>query len=134
MAAIIGGVALAAILALALSQAFATGGLVQGNGGPTADNVLARVSPGEYVLRQAAVDHYGLGMIEAMNNLSLTKPLPSAGGSVTSDATVNVPAPQVTVIHVYNEQELRRVLETEMFRSAVIKVVNNNRRDVGIPS
>ncbi len=133
MAAVIGGVALAAILALALSQAFATGGLVQGSGGPTADNVIARVSPGEYVLREAAVDHYGLGMIEAMNNLSLTRPLTTAGESGGRAEGSSAPA-QVHIVQVYNEQDLLRVLQSKMGEQIVVTHIKNNKNEVGIHS
>jgi hypothetical protein len=127
-AAIIGAAALTAILALALSQAFATGGLVQGQGGPMSDNVIARVSPGEYVLRAAAVDHYGLGMVDAMNNLALTKPaLAGESGGTAAPA-------QVHIVQVYNEQDLLRVLQSKMGEQIVVTHIKNNKNEVGIQS
>lgn len=129
-AAIIGAAALGAILALALSQAFATGGLVRGQGGPTSDNVIARVSPGEYVLRAAAVDHYGLGMVDAMNNLALTKP----AGGMSAGAAVNSAPAQVHIVQVYNEQDLLRVLQSKMGEQIVVTHIKNNKNEVGIHS
>ena len=45
----------------------ATGGYVQGPGTPTSDSVHARLSTGEFVMQASAVDHYGRGVMEALN-------------------------------------------------------------------
>jgi TP901 family phage tail tape measure protein len=46
---------------------FASGGLVGGKGGPTSDNIFARLSPGEFVVNaQATKDHYGT--LQAIND------------------------------------------------------------------
>lgn len=45
----------------------ATGGLVNGPGTPTSDSIPARLSAGEYVVRAAAVSHYGRSMMDAIN-------------------------------------------------------------------
>jgi len=88
-------------------KGYATGGLLAGPGHATSDNILLLGSPGEYMLRAAAVQHYGLPIIEALNNLRLprfatggllsrTQPLPalpqiSAATSRTEPlGTVNV--------------------------------------------
>jgi len=49
----------------------AQGGPITGPGGPTDDKVLFLGSNGEYVLRAAAVRHYGLPFIQALNDLRL---------------------------------------------------------------
>jgi hypothetical protein len=49
----------------------ATGGLILGPGGPTDDMIPARLSNGEYVVRAAAVNRYGLGFLHALNAMSL---------------------------------------------------------------
>ncbi len=51
----------------------ATGGPIVGPGHDTSDNLLILGSPGEYMLRAAAVRHYGLPLIEALNNLRLPR-------------------------------------------------------------
>lgn len=85
-------------------KGFATGGLLRGPGHATSDNILLLGSPGEYMLRAAAVRHYGLPIIEALNNLRLPRfadggmlrrmaPLPSlppASMAPGSMSTVNV--------------------------------------------
>lgn len=48
--------------------AFADGGLVPGSGGPRADDVLARVSSGEYVIKSSSVSKFGTGFFDALNS------------------------------------------------------------------
>jgi hypothetical protein len=60
----------------------ASGGMVSGPGGPTSDSVLARLSSGEFVMRSAAVQHWGPQFMAALN--ALRNPLAgySLGGHV----------------------------------------------------
>ncbi|TPN53990.1 phage tail tape measure protein [Mesorhizobium sp. B1-1-7] len=46
---------------------FAEGGLIRGAGGPKSDNILAWLSPGEFVLRAAAVRKLGLDAVAMLN-------------------------------------------------------------------
>lgn len=48
-------------------QGHASGGLITGPGTGTSDSIPARLSNGEFVMRAAAVDHYGAGTLAAMN-------------------------------------------------------------------
>lgn len=66
VAAVVGIAAIAAILAGV--GAFADGGLVTGPGGPREDRVLARLSPGEFVMPADAVNRVGLDTLEAMRS------------------------------------------------------------------
>lgn len=61
---------------------YASGGLITGPGSGTSDSILgvnsfgmptARVSDGEFVQREAAVQKYGLGFMHAVNSLSLSQ-------------------------------------------------------------
>jgi hypothetical protein len=60
---------------------FASGGLVTGPGSGTSDSILARISNGEYVVRASAVKTYGVDFLNALNNNSLQRSMPSFGGS-----------------------------------------------------
>ena len=62
------------------ARAFATGGPVRGPGSGTSDSILARISNGEFVMRTAAVRHWGVGFMHALN--SMRNPLTefAAGG------------------------------------------------------
>jgi hypothetical protein len=75
---------------------FAAGGRVRGPGTGTSDSILARLSNGEFVMRAAAVNHWGPRFMAALNNLrnpfgnyatgGLVHRLPAfaAGGLVTT--------------------------------------------------
>jgi hypothetical protein len=52
---------------------FAAGGRVWGPGSSTSDSILARLSRGEFVIRAAAVEHFGPAFFAALNNLRMPK-------------------------------------------------------------
>jgi hypothetical protein len=54
---------------------FGTGGAVTGAGTGTSDSILARLSNNEYVMRAAAVQHYGNPFMDAVNAMRF--PIPS---------------------------------------------------------
>jgi hypothetical protein len=76
----------------------ATGGLVRGPGSRTSDSIPTLLSDYEYVQRAAAVDHYGVGFMDAVNDLRFPKHAPavqpftggsgSGGGRVGSDDVI----------------------------------------------
>ena len=49
------------------SPKYASGGYISGAGGPKADLIPARLSNGEYVVQASAVDEYGVGMMDSIN-------------------------------------------------------------------
>jgi hypothetical protein len=57
----------------ARQQAFASGGYVRGPGSGTSDSILARLSNGEFVIKAAAVRHYGPQLLAALNSMRLPK-------------------------------------------------------------
>ncbi|ENO85539.1 hypothetical protein [Thauera aminoaromatica] len=61
---------------------FAAGGLIRGPGTGTSDSILARLSDGEFVVRAAAVRHYGTDLLARLNGLRL--PRFAEGGLVSS--------------------------------------------------
>lgn len=75
-------------------QSFPDGGYVQGPGTPTSDSVLAlmgsgataRVADTEYVVRGAAVRHYGVRLFDALNAMQLPAPKLAGGGMVGAGA------------------------------------------------
>ncbi|MEO5664642.1 MAG: hypothetical protein ABIR39_15310, partial [Nocardioides sp.] len=60
----------------------AAGGPIYGPGTPTSDSVPAMLSDGEYVIRAAAVEKYGLGFFDQANAMRL-----AGGGGPESEAT-----------------------------------------------
>ena len=63
---------------------YASGGAVRGPGTGTSDSILARLSNGEFVMRAAAVRHYGADLLSRLNQLRL--PRFAEGGLVSSGA------------------------------------------------
>jgi len=61
-------VAMIGVAIAAAAGAFAQGGLVHGPGGPTSDSILARLSPGEYVVPAQHVDRLGVGFFDAIRH------------------------------------------------------------------
>lgn len=57
-------------------------GAIMGPGGPTSDSIMAALSNGEFVVKTAAVQKYGLPFLNAINNGQYPKF--AAGGSVAS--------------------------------------------------
>lgn len=67
---------------------FATGGLIRGPGSGTSDSILARLSNGEFVMKAAAVRHYGPQFLAMLNGLQLPK---FATGGLVGDMVANAP-------------------------------------------
>lgn len=65
---------------------FATGGQISGPGTGTSDSILARLSNGEFVMRAAAVRHYGPDLLEQLNARRL--PRFATGGAVGRVPTI----------------------------------------------
>jgi hypothetical protein len=51
----------------------AGGGHIRGAGTSTSDSILAWLSNNEFVMRSAAVSHYGVGFMQAINSMRLPK-------------------------------------------------------------
>lgn len=69
----------------------ATGGHIRGPGGPTDDKAgLYALSDGEYVVRTAAVNHYGAPLFDALNSLSVGGF--ATGGMVSGARAPSTPA------------------------------------------
>lgn len=68
----------------------AAGGLLRGPGSGTSDSILARVSNGEFVMRAAAVRHYGPQLLSQLNAMRLPKF--AAGGQISTRAMPTIPA------------------------------------------
>ena len=60
---------------------FATGS-IKGPGTGTSDSILARLSNGEFVMKDAAVRTYGTGFMHAINNMQIPPPKYAGGGMV----------------------------------------------------
>lgn len=69
---------------------FAYGGIIRGPGSGTSDSIIARLSNGEGIIRNAAVSYYGENLIHRINSLQLPKFASGGivgGGSAKSSGT-----------------------------------------------
>lgn len=70
---------------------FAAGDMVRGPGTGTSDSIVARLSNGEFVMRAAAVQHYGPDLLRQINERRLPKF--AEGGAVSDRFMPSIPAP-----------------------------------------
>jgi len=75
---------------------FAGGGMVTGPGGPRSDSVLARLSPGEYVLPADVVKRIGIHNLEALRGYKdggLVQPpsIPRLSGPMAAPSSISAP-------------------------------------------
>lgn len=61
---------------------FAGGGYVRGSGSSVSDSIRAWLSDREFVVRAKAVDHYGVGFFQALNQMKIPAPSFNMGGIV----------------------------------------------------
>nr|WP_223188245.1 hypothetical protein [Streptomyces sp. TRM68416] len=111
---------------------FPDGGLLRGPGTPTSDSILLWGSTGEYMIKAAAVEHYGEALFDALNAKMLPLPTaraaasgrlaPAAASTAGSDG-----APRVT----YNVYPRRSVISVEDLR--LLQRQEEARQRVGRP-
>lgn len=76
-------------------RGYADGGLITGPGGPKSDSIYAKVSNGEYVIQAKAVDTYGVGFMNALNNQRVPMMASApASAAVSNGSTVAYLAPE----------------------------------------
>jgi hypothetical protein len=142
--------AVASILALGakIMGAFASGGLVRGPGTGTSDDIIARLSDGEYVMPAATVDRYGVGTMDAIrsgaldlsaNVESIPAPLIRSAGttSVTGDATARLSPQEISIsiaaAIVNSKAEAMPWLESrDAMVRMILDTVSENRARLGL--
>ena len=88
----------------------ATGGLITGPGTGTSDDIPARLSNGEYVIRAAAVKQYGVDFLDALNwqrfaTGGLVRRYAAAPMPQVSDVVPNVQVPDAGVVRAIEHLE-----------------------------
>ena len=88
----------------------ATGGLITGPGTGTSDDIPARLSNGEYVIRAAAVRQYGVDFLDALNwqrfaTGGLVRRYAAAPVPQVSDVVPNVQVPDAGVVRAIEHLE-----------------------------
>lgn len=96
--------------------AYAAGGLQQGPGTSTSDSILSWLSNGEYVINAAAVQKYGVGLFESLNQMRL--PRFSTGGAVGgSGSRVSTMQPKSEINIINNTGVQARATQQSRFSS-----------------
>lgn len=127
--------------AFGFSGFFANGGPIPAfaSGGPMGDGLVARVSPGEWVTRAAAVQNLGAGFMAGLNqnlvDLNRLPPgarvagLPSGAGTGLAGGAA---APQVINLHFHGDESaaLKAAANTPTGRNVIIDTVRQSARQV----
>ncbi|EDQ2494089.1 phage tail tape-measure protein [Salmonella enterica subsp. enterica] len=134
--------------AIGLGALFAaTGGYISGPGTATSDSIPARLSDGEYVVRAAAVSHYGVDFLHALNATRLRKfaaggpvpplhapSLPPVTASSLSDAPASgpqAPAPVIQQTLVMDAGEaMRSGLQSVEGQRAMMTYIRANKQTI----
>lgn len=102
----------------AAGPGFAGGGLVRGPGTATSDSIPARLSDGEFVMRAAAVRHYGAAFLAKMNAIRLPRGY-AAGGAVERPSGDQA----ITIANLFSEEELERFLSSRSGERVIMNVL-----------
>jgi len=121
----------------------ASGGFITGPGTGTSDSIPARLSDGEYVVRAAAVKHYGPHFLEAINRMALgnqkglkkfviTRPRRAAfqdGGFVNSGSQTTesaVPPSSLRIINVPDMEAAKEFANSSENETVILNVMRRN--------
>jgi len=106
----------------AAAGAFAGGGLVKGQGGAKSDNILARLSNGEYVIPAGAVQAYGAAYFDQFRS-------PSAASQPTSGsaAAAAQSRPRLNFGFFDNRSEMRDWAYSQEGETVILDVVGRNK-------
>jgi hypothetical protein len=122
-AVLVGVAAIAAILASV--GAFADGGLVTGPGGPREDRVLARLSPGEYVVPADAVQAIGMDRMEQIRDGNL--PVAAA-----ASPNVSMKAGDVSIAAIFGPEMMNQWAESTEGRRIIVNIMTGAKMDLGM--
>lgn len=92
---------------VASALGFNSGGAVRGPGGPTEDKVPAMLSNGEYVIRAAAVQQFGVPFLDAINSSRRRSIAAFAAGGLVGSAPTGVGGFGAPTISVTNNYDFR---------------------------
>lgn len=99
---------------------YAAGGVV---GDGARDSVSAMLSPGEFVIRKASVDKYGMSMFEKINQGSFTVPRYTTGTSQTVTPVASMPSSTNINAPVYNSYSVNVTANTSSSADDIARTV-----------
>lgn len=124
-----------AALSGALTAAgYASGGMVNGPGGPTSDSIPARLSAGEFVVNAQAVKRVGAGMLHAINSLGHGPGVPhgprlgfAEGGFVPAAAQgAQQRGPSVRIVNVVDPALAAEWVNSPAGEKAIVNLLQRN--------
>jgi hypothetical protein len=138
-AATIGTVAVETALAVG-QTGFAEGGIIPGPSSHR-DNVMVPMARGEGVIKTAAVNHYGAGLIHSINSFSMPRHGYAEGGIVGGDIVTGAGSPgggtssgRPVHVNVFNDKEemAQHTLNHPDAEHVIVRTVQKNRFDLRI--
>lgn len=113
--------------AIPAALGFATGGYVSGPGTATSDSIPARLSNGEYVVKTAAVNHWGVGFMEAINNMKTpaqSRPQKFAAGGLASSSSQSSGQQPIRIINFTDPSEVEAVMAGAAGERIVLNILS----------
>lgn len=98
--------------------AFATGGSVQGSGTSTSDSILARLSNGEFVIRAAAVQHWGEDFLAELNSMRSPRLALASSEGRSGNTSSRTPTPTIIMNVTTPDANSFRRSETQIGKDA----------------
>ena len=150
-AAVVQGMARVAQISSQKPAGYAKGGLIGGTSPtPTSDDKLIRVTSDEYVQQGKAVKHYGVGVMDAMNNLQFPKAMfegftkkpqtvqksfaLAGGGQIPKTSEPEIKQTEqkqaVNIINVTDPREIGNYLATSEGSNALLNVLSSKSETV----
>ena len=119
--------AIKGIIKMAFGAGFADGGYVSGPGTSRSDSIPARLSNGEFVMSANSVKHWGVGLLDNLNNrkmpnLAFESPSYNGGSNVSKSATI------VMNVNTPDANSFRRS-ETQMGKDAAEQLRRSMQRN-----
>lgn len=105
--------------------ALAQGGLVKGRGGPTEDKVPAMLSPGEYVIKAAAVRKFGVPFFDQLNQMRAPQFMGVMGQAPQASGTSSV-----VELSAYDRKLLAEAGNIELRLDGRVLAANSNAKSL----
>lgn len=117
---------------------YAEGGRVSGPGSGSSDSILARLSNGEWVMKAAAVQHYGPRLMDALNRMLIPRmavPGFASGGLVGGERSVTANFDpnniiNLEMINLVDYGVFDRYLETSNGKRQLINIMSDKRDSI----
>ena len=115
------------VIKMVLGKGYADGGYVSGSGTSRSDSIPARLSNGEFVMSANSVKHWGVGLLDNLNNRKMPN-LAFESPSYNGDSNVSKSATIVMNVNTPDANSFRRS-ETQMGKDAAEQLRRSMQRN-----